>query len=401
MSRSVSGHTQWSWVTGEKGCNRVRVFEHPKSRKLYLEWHEPVPGGRPRVRTESLGHTDRVEAKAAAEVRASFLRKEGALALPAREGPLLLHTLFEHYEEAMEQTGRLRPVHVRTRKRFLAWLGPLRTVASLDEHEVERYVYARTMGKVVLDGRKLPPVRARPIEEELTILRTVLRWAARRKTDSGRRLLPEMPILEWHIPKEENPRRPHLPEGEYALMLDHAWAINPRLWLALVVCHETGHRLNSVRQLKWADVNFESREITWRAEHQKNGARHVTPMTDTAAAAFERFRDNDLHTMLSGASADHWVFYGGKSGGALARPGFYHWWRDVRKAAGLAPCPGAAFHVFRRKLASELSTAPLAMVKAIGGWKHPHVVVAAYQSPTIEQQRAVMADRSKFASGTQ
>ena len=56
--------------------------------------------------------------------------------------------------------------------------------------------------------------------------------------------------------------------------------------------------------------------------------------------------------------------------------------------------------MFRRKLASDLATAPLAMVQALGGWKHPDVVVGAYQQPTLAQQRAVLADRQRYASGT-
>ncbi|HEY0931779.1 MAG TPA: tyrosine-type recombinase/integrase [Gemmatimonas sp.] len=383
-------------MTGEKGRNRVRVYTHAKSGLLYLEWQEKDAEGTPRKRTEALGHTNKAEAKAAAETKAQQLRAEGPVRL---SGPLLLHELFDNFETARKELDTWRPVHGRAASNFLAWWGPLRAVASLDEHELQRYTHARTTGLIVRAGKTLPAVRARAVEEELTILRTVLRWAVRRKTDTGARLLRDMPILEWHIPREENPRRPQLAEAGYQALSQCAWAIDPRLWLALVVCHETGHRLNSVRQLRWGDIDETARTITWRGVAQKNKQQHVTPLTDTAAQAFALFRANDLHTLLAGASVETPVFYGGRSGGPVARDQFYEWWAKARETCPVTIPPGVGFHAFRRKLASELATAPLAMVKAIGGWKHPHIVVAAYQDPTLEQQRAVLDARAKFAAG--
>lgn len=396
MPRSIAHRTRWSWVTGEKGCNRVRVFTHPKSGLLYLEWQEPTGDDASRKRKESLGHTDRQAAKVAAESRAQQLR---ALVPVRPTGPLLLHELFDNFETARRELNTLRPVHVRAARNFVAWWGALRTVASLDEHEITRYDHARRTGLVIREGHALAPVRARSIEEELTILRTVLRWAVRRKTATGARLLAEMPILEWNIPREENPRRPQLPPAGYDALSRCAWAIDPRLWLALVVCHETGHRLNSVRQLRWSDIDTTAQTITWRGAAQKNRTAHVTPLTTTAAEAFALFQANDLHTLLAGTGAETPVFYGGRNGGPVARDQFYEWWAKARAVCPVPIPAGVGFHAFRRKLASELATAPLAMVKAIGGWKHPHIVVAAYQEPSLEQQRAVLADRAKYATG--
>lgn len=58
---------RWSWSTGERGKNRVRVFEHWKSGLLFLQFSETVRGGSPRVRCVGLGHADRERAKAQAE----------------------------------------------------------------------------------------------------------------------------------------------------------------------------------------------------------------------------------------------------------------------------------------------------------------------------------------------
>ena len=63
-----------------------------------------------------------------------------------------------------------------------------------------------------------------------------------------------------------------------------------RFQVALVLAHETGHRIGAIRELRWPDINFEDRTIRWRAEHEKTGYEHITPLTDEALAALEEAR---------------------------------------------------------------------------------------------------------------
>lgn len=68
--RPTARSARWSWITGEKGRNRVRVFTHARSGLLYLEWYEPATGAPSRDhhrRTRSLGHSQREDAKSEAE----------------------------------------------------------------------------------------------------------------------------------------------------------------------------------------------------------------------------------------------------------------------------------------------------------------------------------------------
>lgn len=44
----------WSYSTGERGVNRVRVFEHPATGRIFLEYTEE--GARKRI---ALGHRSR------------------------------------------------------------------------------------------------------------------------------------------------------------------------------------------------------------------------------------------------------------------------------------------------------------------------------------------------------
>ena len=49
-----------------------------------------------------------------------------------------------------------------------------------------------------------------------------------------------------------------------------------RFRVALIVAHETGHRIGAIRQLQWSDIDFIGGNIRWRAEHEKTGYEHVT-----------------------------------------------------------------------------------------------------------------------------
>ena len=43
--------------------------------------------------------------------------------------------------------------------------------------------------------------------------------------------------------------------------------------------------------VRWSDIDFEGREVCWRAEHEKTGYEHITPMTDEAVTVLEEVRD--------------------------------------------------------------------------------------------------------------
>jgi hypothetical protein len=68
----------WSFVTGEKGRNRVRAFEHVSRGAIFLEFYDrtPIAGERVKQRV-SVKHTDREKAKAQAEELAAKLRTAG------------------------------------------------------------------------------------------------------------------------------------------------------------------------------------------------------------------------------------------------------------------------------------------------------------------------------------
>lgn len=138
--------------------------------------------------------------------------------------------------------------------------------------------------------------------------------------------------------------------------------------------------------------------MAWRRTEEQTGAHHAAHRHgDASIRALPGERS--AHLVGRRQSAHPRVLWWARRRIAISRSVFYEWWAKARATCPVAIPAGVGFHAFRRKLASELATAPLAMVKAIEGWKHPHIVVAAYQNPTHEQQRAVLDARAKFAAG--
>lgn len=44
-----------------------------------------------------------------------------------------------------------------------------------------------------------------------------------------------------------------------------------RSHVALVLEQQTGHRIGTIRQLMWSDIDLEQKLIRWRAETEKTG----------------------------------------------------------------------------------------------------------------------------------
>ena len=134
------------------------------------------------------------------------------------------------------------------------------------------------------------PVSDRTIEYDLKFLLAVLNWAARSRDEEGGLLLESNPLRGLKTPKQKNPARVLLTDAEYEALLKAALLMDWRFRVALVIAHETGHRIGAIRQLRWSDIDMEGRTIRWRAEHEKTGHEHRTPVTAEALDALEEAR---------------------------------------------------------------------------------------------------------------
>lgn len=253
----------WSWTTGEKGKNRVRAYDRG-SRGIFLDAfiHDPVTGTATRKRI-SLGRVDRETARRKAEELSAALRVNGRT-----EGPeLTVGLLFDSYEEHVTPTKGLsaRKHDLRALEMFRRYLGKPRPVAGMDRRDWDGFIRDRRAGRIKPTGGKVGrPVKARAVEQDLRLLLAVFNWAVTVRDANGKRLLAENPFRGFTVPHEENPRRPIVTHEEFEKLLAAAPSVNPAMETLLILADSTGHRINSIRMLRWSDIDLQAHTIRWR-----------------------------------------------------------------------------------------------------------------------------------------
>ncbi len=370
-----------SYSAGEWGRNRVRVFADPKTGLYQIEWRENG-----RRLTRSLKHREWARAKRQADEAAAGL----AMYEPngkAEPEPLTLERLFEIYGEEVTPTKAKR-TQERDRvamRMFLGFLGPNRRPETLSQRDWDRFIRERRAGRVGPSGK---PVSNRMIEYDLRFLIAILNWAARSRDEQGRLLLESNPLRGLKTPVEKNPLRVMLSDEEYRALLKVSHRVDWRFHVALVLAHETGHRIGAIRKLTWSDIDIEGRTIRWRAEHEKTGYEHTTPLTDEAITALERARARNP------ARGNAPVLPSTQDPSICVRPWMIgERWRTAERLAGLEPKRGRGWHSLRRKFASDLMDLPLKVLCQLGGWKNAKTVLRCYQQADEGQLREALESR--------
>lgn len=387
---------RWSYVAGEKGRNRVRAFSHPKTGTLFLEFREDG-----QKRRMALGDRDREAAKAKADELALALRTP---AKPAAE-PLTLDALFDNYiKEVTPSKGERKQYDdQRAANLFKKILGPETRVETLTHRDAARYVRERRRlgnqqtrkkrkkknGQQGQQEEATPkPLRNRAIAADLEVIHAALNWAV------GAGMISRNPFKGFSINRDEGVRRPIISADEYQQLLDAADQVDPGCRLALVLAHETGHRIGAIRQLRWSDIDLDKATVRWRAENDKIGFEHVTPLTSEAVTALKAARK------ASASIGDAWVF---PSPEDPAEPVSRHlvrdWWERLEPEAGIARIPGRGWHALRRQFASELKHTPPRDLQELGGWKSYQTIVKCYQRADEQTMRAALASRRKLTFG--
>ena len=377
-----------SYSAGEWGRNRVRIFPDPKTGLIQIEWREDG-----RRLTRSLGHRDWARAKRQADEVAAG---RAGMNLPdqreAEPTPLTLATLFDIYGEEVTPT-KSEPTRKHDRvatKMFLEFFGRDRKPATLSQREWDRFIRDRRSGKVGPSGK---PVSDRTAEYDLRFLLAVLNWATKSRDEEGRLLLESNPLRGLKLPKEKNPTRVLLTQAEYEALLDVSLAVEWRFHVALVLAHETGHRIGAVRKLRWSDVDLDSGMIRWRGEHEKTGYEHRTPVTAEALSVLEGARRRnpgigDIPVLPAPKDPSRCV----------SRWLVRDWWEKAEELAGLEPKRGRGWHSLRRKFASDLMNQPLKVLCELGGWKTAETVLQCYQRADEDRLRKALEDRSRVCS---
>ncbi len=374
-----------SYGAGEWGRNRVRVFPDPKTGNFQIEWRENG-----RRFTRSLGHRDWMRAKRQAdEFAAGFVGPELNGKADAEPEPLTLERLFEIYGEEVTPTKAAtsqRSDRAATRM-FLQFFGWDRKPSTLSQRDWDRFIRSRRAGRVGPSGK---PVSDATLEHDLKFLIAVFNWAARSKDERGRLLLDRNPLKGLKMPAEKNPRRVVLSEEEYQALLGVSRRVDWRFHVALVLAHETGHRIGAIRHLRWSDIDLEGGVIRWRAEHEKTGYEHRTPATPEALAVLKEAREK------SSGTGDPPVLPAPRNPSRCAgRTLVRFWWNRAQKLAALEPKRGRGWHSLRRKFASDLMDQPLKVLCELGGWKTAKTVLQCYQRADEGQLRKALEARRR------
>ena len=374
-----------SYGAGEWGRNRVRVFPDPKTGLYQLEWREDG-----RRLTRSLGHREWVRAKRQAdEFAAGYAGPHLNGKAEAEPEPLTLEKLFDIYGEEVTPTkGWKARRHDRAAMRmFLGFFGRDRQPATLSQRDWDRFIRARREGRVGGRGR---PVSDRTVEYDLKLLIAVFNWASKSRDEHGRLLLEANPLRGLRTPKEKNPTRVVLSEDEYQALLQASGVMDWRFHVALVLAHETGHRIGAIRQLQWSDIDLEAGVMRWRAEHEKTGYEHRTPVTADVVAVLEEAREKTL------GNGDAPVLPAPRNPAkCVSAERVRIWWNKGQTVAGLEPKRGRGWHSLRRKFATDLMDQPLKVLCELGGWKTPHTVLECYQRPDAGQLRTALDSRRR------
>lgn len=379
---------RWSFSTGERGRNRVRAFEHATTGRVFLEYYvATLRGTKPTVCRVSLGRCDRERAKAAAEELAARLRRAE---VPRREHPSL-GMLFDIYVMEVTPGKSLgKQKHDRAcAEMFQRAFGGDTEARLLSRREWDRFIRDRRSGAIrTAHQQKRRGVRNRVIAYDLQWLNAVLNWATTASNGAGGVLLDRNPLKGLALPREASPARPMLSDAEYQTMRAVARDVHPYFELALVLAHDTGHRIGSIRKLRWSDVNLEDRRIQWRADTDKIQFEHATPITDDLGAMLVARRRSTLRI------GDSWMFpEPGDPSRPCDRDTFSWWWEEAERLAGIAHVARRGWHSLRRTFASELKHIPLKDLCELGGWKSADTVIECYIKPDEATMRDALAQR--------
>ena len=188
----------------------------------------------------------------------------------------------------------------------------------------------------------------------MKFLIAVFNWAAKSRDEQGRPLLDRNPLKGLRTPREKNPTRVVLAEAEYQALLRVSRRVDWRFHVALVLAHETGHRIGAIRKLQWSDIDMDGAVIRWRAEHEKTGYEHQTPVTAEALSVLE-----EALARNSPGTGNAPVLPAPRDASACVGSSRVHaWWNRADRLAGLEPKRGRGWHSLRRKFAAGRTPKP-------------------------------------------
>lgn len=390
---------KWSRSFGDSGT-RIRLFQNRSGGNFYRSlWLR----GRGEDR-KCMGTSDRVEAeRLAKDLVAALLRDEQLVS----SGELPLGLLWDRYQSEcvtfLDNDARTREEAGGHAEVLLAFFGENCDVRGLTAADQSAFTKQRLAGGIKCsEKRTTSAVRARSVEVDLQLLHTMLKWATTVRI-KGQRLLDQNPLAGVKRIRENNPKRPvatwdrfqKTRQAVQELAGNAKTAAGARKWLklelALVLAEATGRRLGAIRQLRWDDVDLNSRMIRWRAETDKKGKEWIVPIPISLVNELRSFRTKmggAFGGLLFPAHEDPTI--------AVSRDKFDDWLRVAQAKAKLPNLDGSLWHAYRRGWATSRKDLPAADVAAAGGWKDVATMIRCYQMPDDATLLEVMSHSKKI-----
>ena len=378
MATRAKRQRSWSYSTGERGANRVRVYER-SDLGIWIDFRDEH-GKRCR---HPLGTDDRAAAKGKADEIAAKFRRE-AKRQPAE---VTLAGLIDNYVREVTPTkSAIVQAHDRRAfELFVRFFGPGRKPVTLSRRDWDAFIAARRSGKLRPPNADARRVRDRIVEQDLRLLNALLNWAVQSGDGNGNYLLERNPFKGLPVPKEESPARALLSATQYERLRTAAVHLHSWLECFLVLAWHTGHRANSLRQLRWSDVDLDAGRIHFRGEVDKIGLDHWNPLHGEAVAILRRERSR------VSAIGDAWIFPASRdSSQCLSRDAMANWWKRLAVAAELPTGERYGWHSCRRAFANRLRAAPLRDLQDLGGWKTAATLLTVYLRPDEDAQRQAL-----------
>jgi integrase len=343
----------WSYLAGQKGKNRVRVYEDGKGGPLLLEYQEPVFDNqgpvidpatgkqrtrRARISLTAAGVTTRAEAIKKAEEMAERAATWGAGPAPKQTGPVTLGRLLELYfaEAVPLKKPDTQRQNDADRRMFLAYFGPDAVVERIGTDGRPQTEMGRVRYNEFIRARKegsipgFAKAQGSTIRNDIRFLRAVFTWG-KVERDDGSVLLLRNPWEGFPLPAADKPTRQEMTPQLHKVLSENA--ANWRMAAVMEICRETRRRMNSVRQLTLADIDFDGAMVRWRGEADKVGKTRVTPLTRKAIEAIHLALANRRE---EGLSASEWLFPAEDDPTRpVPRYQLDNWMRATKKAQGI------------------------------------------------------------------
>ncbi len=354
----------WRYSTGDKGVNRVTVYQRNLSPRLYIEWWDD-DGRHQRSLTTATGVpiVDRNLAKRLAH-RASAAqlrkRKQQASALLGVAQDRTLADLLRVYHDDMKDSWK--PSHMKKQEMFRRfWLTQLGHATALTD------ITGPTCNRVVRDHvaeqkKKWSPTTQnhylRYIVDAYSYARKFLKWIGEQHDLSNVRYVKAYPVSRAYSLEETR------------LLLAALHEVDLRAGVLGELCYYGGRRLASVLAVETPDVYLVPESvleeldgincavvITFLAEHDKasqrgrsvfvnDTARAIKVLLDTPLVKSTKFLfplgDLDKPTPRSETAPPHQNY-------AIKR-----WLAPAEKLAGIEHVKGRAFHGLKRRFATDV-----------------------------------------------